>query len=1606
MEDIMAAYYAKCKDDMKPKIFGMTASPAYGGDAREAISTAYTADDFLSLASHVHRPVDEIVNYAESSFEKPILNRIRDFSRDKGKHFKRLVREGEAVLSELGPYCFDIFLSLALAKAEEKRERLLLLKSGKRASEEVNTSRLGASLFEDESDAFFELFDDTNDVDMYDDDLREAKGDIDGELAACDGLIEILADCSLPTSKPDIGDMSPKLWELIKILRTYRDDAKNFCGIVFAEKRATAYLLQTVLQKVDCTEKLGGKTNVFEGYEEDNAGVPFRVAEEGLDVQPCMLVIRFDIAKTLIQHIQSRGRARSSKARYIHMVPGDCETSKTTIFGILEKETQMKDALLNSEEDTGEPSRTHDIVLDAEEEYIVPTTGAKITTLSSVQFLFQYCGQLPFDIYTSNMPEFKLGPCIWPESTTGVGWICHISLPLTVARSIRFHFGQPCMSKIGARRSAAFEAVKKLHIIGELDERLRPVMMKKHVGVQQFSTDSRDIEAGVEKISRTLATTRQYSIAVPKLFSSRWEARKGFLLLLQLSDEDGSRILDFGLIVPARLPEDILQTQEVMIGTSARRLTLHCSQKELDMVDRFDNIAKFGIVLWSGLLRKAKEARNEPYMYLVVPLKEGGQKAFPKLRSNAPPHDLIDWDFIDATALSSWVEKAAAGATPAKSDIPALFQDLGEELVVKDRWYYDRKYTVHYVDRSKNPFNTPYCGFDSLASYYQSRLKTTEDIDEDQPVLLASNLPHIFQTGSSQDNLAKQTVYLIPQFCSPYPIVSSILVRSGLYLPLIIRTLHHSILVYELRAALNLERYVSVNLMTKALTGAGMVTNMNYERLEFLGDSFLKLLISLHIYSHNPLKNEGWLTRSRKLLEQNTNLLAIGEKLCLPQYAQFVNLTRKTWLPPIFDNPTPQPISGKGVADLVEAIIGSCFVNAGVEGGTVAVRKLFEDDSYEVNWERYSELVLKSMNSLTVISVGNYDEFSLEGETAQKRLCQKLENLIGYKFTNPNLAMEALTHASAMQNTNSSCYQRLEFLGDAVLGFLVAAYLFGKYPHASPGFLSYWKMELVNNQFLGLAGFQLGIHKLLLHMNPTLAKALSNFGYSYELIKSINAKKSASGQPKQGETTVPDKGAVSSEAVVADPMVVSESTGSAPTTEAAKEASATNGTAKPGQPDLSGSSEQPKEGGNTPASPLFWADMETVPKAISDCMEALIGAIFLDSKCSLEPIMAVIETALIKPFWPYLQAAGIDKGVLPDTTEINVIAKVYSLAKACGCYRLSFSESQAQDGMFNCSVLKHDKAIGRASNQCKKEAKRLACRAAVPVLEDFVNNSATDENCDCEKQAPPPPVVEDEEDDTALFREVPNIDPSLLKHVGPGPEPEKKGKRGDNRVTEVLMEVAGVQVISNGEGATNGANGKAEIAVMQKVMADVQAAENDLVEEDGLLVPPRKRRLVVVASTETNGDRPADEPPLERCGSPTLVELPKASEYRVSPRRDILEGVLGGLLPPKPPGSPGMRGVKGPTVDDGSVSDETGAKRIKKEALSPDPADPGTANGGSRVANGRHHVCAAGAAPTQSCSSPSCPTHENRRRLVVIWNSMDDVAGTGKGADDDAVDKA
>lgn len=81
---------------------------------------------------------------------------------------------------------------------------------------------------------------------------------------------------------------------------------------------------------------------------------------------------------------------------------------------------------------------------------------------------------------------------------------------------------------------------------------------------------------------------------------------------------------------------------------------------------------------------------------------------------------------------------------------------------------------------------------------------------------------------------------------------------------------------------------------------------------------------------------------------------------------------------------------------------------------------------------------------------------------------EQLQERLGYTFSDPNLVRKALTHRSYQSDESDArgANERLEFLGDAVLGFLVAQRLFAAKPNASEGELTRARARLVKKTTL------------------------------------------------------------------------------------------------------------------------------------------------------------------------------------------------------------------------------------------------------------------------------------------------------------------------------------------------------------------------------------------------------------------------------------------------------------------------------------------------------------------------------------------------------------
>lgn len=113
-----------------------------------------------------------------------------------------------------------------------------------------------------------------------------------------------------------------------------------------------------------------------------------------------------------------------------------------------------------------------------------------------------------------------------------------------------------------------------------------------------------------------------------------------------------------------------------------------------------------------------------------------------------------------------------------------------------------------------------------------------------------------------------------------------------------------------------------------------------------------------------------------------------------------------------------------------------------------------------------------------------------------KQLC----NVLGFAPGMLGLYTTALSHRSVKEKTDEN-NERLEYLGDAILGGIVADYLFKRYPYKGEGFLTEMRSKMVNRQTLNEIAVKMGLKKITIYnKNDGSLKVSQIFGNTLEAL--------------------------------------------------------------------------------------------------------------------------------------------------------------------------------------------------------------------------------------------------------------------------------------------------------------------------------------------------------------------------------------------------------------------------------------------------------------------------------------------------------------------------
>lgn len=778
-------------------------------------------------------------------------------------------------------------------------------------------------------------------------------------------------------------------------------------------------------------------------------------------------------------------------------------------------------------------------------------------------------------------------------------------------------------------------------------------------------------------------------------------------------------------------------------------------------------------------MNKALVCYLEEAAYFFLPLPADWR---PPLENDKGIPDIaatIPWDLV-SLAGQHW-------AVPIKrTSAEDLVTDL-EDAIVQDRFIeFTRRYKVAKLRRDLTPLSKPIdspreSNYPNLFEFCKAKRKGLETLTNfNQPIIEVSKvqpiLNHLNPTSKPPSSTSKSPArYLIPELCAKFTIPASTL-WTAMLLPSIMKRIDDLLLVKELDATF-FDHAVREDLLHNAICTPSAGLEYDYERLELLGDAFLKYLSSIYVFVTNPSLSEGSLHVVRQKIISNKSLLMHSTRVGLPAYIQSKVFPYKSWHPPNFrvytplktpketenkpaegsetgdarkggmtstdaskgalseeaicntnpkdhassnivnerspilvdgtlplcpsqaqptesrdqedsfsepagadpdiisslDSPAIHPqsprntelsrtqtstalkkkgkskkkktasddqgvqwLGDKAIADVAEAIIGAAYITGGREVALQATKALTIPLSNIDRWSDFGRKVLTPPPNMTA--------------KLRPGSIAAIEKIIGHRFNRPHLLGQAMTHSS-IQGYESTSYERLEFIGDAILDFMVIRHIFDRDQHLSPGALTMLKGAMVSNSALAAVCVWSGLQEYLLFESTQLSNSIQT--YANELKE--RQEKEYALAAEEGRS--------------------------------------------PGQ---------------------YWLDTEP-PKALSDVVESIVGAIYISDNFSPVGAESLFDNVL-KPFY--------DKHITLQTLAHHPTKILFELFQAQGCQQFEITKEKNKDeNVTHSHVLVHEVILASAEDVSPTSAGRMASLLALDALEgdaDFMTRT-----CDC-----------------------------------------------------------------------------------------------------------------------------------------------------------------------------------------------------------------------------------------------------------------------------------
>ncbi|XP_021756558.1 endoribonuclease Dicer homolog 3-like [Chenopodium quinoa] len=623
----------------------------------------------------------------------------------------------------------------------------------------------------------------------------------------------------------------------------------------------------------------------------------------------------------------------------------------------------------------------------------------------------------------------------------------------------------------------------------------------------------------------------------------------------------------FVLLTELKLDEDVANTKVdlYLLDKMVKSSVMPCGEVHLES-DQIRRAMRFHELLFNGLYgklflgSKASGVNREfllqrdndllwstSYIYLILPIKS--------LDIVDDGSWSIDWKGIDSCVSvvefmrnSAWLSAEQSGAqyrssigdpssaggagenTVHLANRSLSIENLEETVVMSihtGRIYYVREVLVN--TSAESPFDSNVDGapskYTSFADYFSKKYGIVL-FYPGQPLLLLKQTHNPFNllsdseasalrrkmlsSGDLVDSKRQNHVHMPPELLVCIDIQLSTL-RALYLIPSLIHRLESVMLACQLRKEIAYNFRMPSSLILEALTTLRCCEDFSSERLELLGDSVLKYVVSCHVFLKSPYEHEGKLSGQRQSTICNANLHKLGTKRKLHEYIRDSAFEPRRWVAPGQLSVHPVPCShgvdtsevpldsrfhtidentvlgkscdkghrwlvSKSIADCVEAVIGAYYVG----GGLMAALHMMKWLGIEA--ELGPGYVDKAINLASDRScIQKVDQITA------------LESKLGYDFSTKGLLLEAITHLTEQESGVGYCYERLEFLGDAVLDVLITWHLYQNHTDIDPGELTDLRSASVNNENFAQVSVRRNLYQHLQLSSESISKQITEY---------------------------------------------------------------------------------------------------------------------------------------------------------------------------------------------------------------------------------------------------------------------------------------------------------------------------------------------------------------------------------------------------------------------------------------------------------------------------------------------------------------------------------